>query len=68
MVWLWLGLGAAIGIAALVLVILVLDYIDNRVCTRNAAIRKREHDAETAMVRTVQDAIGEMFNSVRRQR
>lgn len=68
MIWLWLGLGAAIDIAALFLVVAVLNFIDNRVCARNAAIRQRQYDAETAMVRTVQNTIAEMFDTVRRQR
>ena len=68
MIWLWVGLGAAIGIAALFLVVAVLNVIDNKLHTRNAAIRTRQYDAETAMVRTVQNTIAEMFDTVRRQR
>lgn len=68
MIWLWLGLGAAIGIAALFLLGAVLNFIDTRVCARNAAIRKRQYDAEAAMVRTVQNTIAEMFDTVRGQR
>jgi hypothetical protein len=68
MVWLWLGIGAAIGIAALFLLVWVLNFIDDRVSVRNATIRKQQHDAEVAMVRTVQNTIAEMFDTVRRQR
>ena len=68
MVWLWLGIGAAIGIAALFLLVWVLHFIDDRASARTATIRKQQHDAEVAMVRTVQNTIAEMFDTVRRQR
>jgi hypothetical protein len=68
MVWLWLGVAAASGIAALFLLFWILTLIDDRISARKAAIRKRQHDAEAAMVRTVQNTIAEMFDTVRRQR
>jgi hypothetical protein len=67
-IWLWLGVGATIGIAALFILVAVLNFIDKRMCVKNATIRKRQYDAETAMVRTVQNTIAEMFDTVRRQR
>lgn len=67
MVCLWLGVGAAIGVTALFLGAAVLNSIDQRARARNAAIRQRRNDAETAMVRTVQNSTAEMFDAVRRR-
>ena len=68
MFWLWIGIGAAATVAALILYVLIANFIDDRASSRRAVIRQRQYDAEAAMVRTVQNTIAEMFDTVRRQR
>lgn len=64
MVWVWMGIGAAIALVALLLFIRTINQVDDR----DATNRRRQYEAETAMVRAVQDTVSAMFDTVRRQR
>ena len=65
MAWVWVTVGVAIGIAALFVVMSVIVTIYDKAAATKATIRRRQYEAEAAMVSTVQDTIQQMFDATR---